>query len=205
MIEYLTNLGPHAAYLILLLGACVEGESVVLTAGFLSYIGFLKIKWVMLIAFLGTLIADQVLFFIGHRCGPDLLERHPKWKKRTEKIFRLLKKYDLWFILGFRFVYGIRTLSPLVIGTMGVPVRRFVILNFIAASIWTLISCSLGYLLGYFFADRIENIIHRIGHYQKIIVISLGIVLISIFGIIWLYKKITQNAKKDKKSIDPEI
>ena len=205
MIEYLTNLGPHVAYLILLLGACVEGESIVLTAGFLAYIGFLKIEWVMLIAFLGTLIADQVLFYIGHRRGPDLLERHPKWKKRTERIFRLLKKYDLWFILGFRFVYGIRTLSPLVIGTMGVPVRRFVILNLIAAVIWTVISCSLGYLLGYFFADSIEHMIYKIGHYQKIIVISLGIAVIIIFLILWFYRKTTQNTKKVKNPIDPEI
>ncbi|MGI4850973.1 MAG: DedA family protein [Janthinobacterium lividum] len=205
MIEYLTDLGPHVAYLILLLGACIEGESIVLTASFLAYTGFLKIEWVMLIAFMGTLIADQVLFFIGHKHGPDILQRHPKWKDCTEKIFELLKKYDLWFILGFRFIYGIRTLSPLVIGTMGVPVRRFVILNLIAALIWTVISCGLGYMLGYFFADRIEDMIHKIGHYQKIIVISTGVVVIGLVLILWIYKKMTKNTKKVKNLIDPEI
>lgn len=203
MIDFLIEMGPHLAYFILLLGSFVEGESVVLTAGFLAYTGFLKLEWVMLIAFCGTLFADQLLFLIGHRRGAEVLARHPKWQKRTEKIFALLHKYDTLFILSFRFIYGIRTLTPLVIGTSRISVKRFVILNFIAAILWTLISCMAGYMLGYFFADSIERIFHQIGHYQKIIFLTLSVLIIGIAGAIYGYRKVSQKYKKGKNRIDP--
>lgn len=178
MIEFLTEHGPTLAYIILFLGSLVEGESVVLSAGFLAYTGFLRLDYVMMIAFFATVTADQSLYYVGRFYGPGLLARHPKWQDRTAKIFRLLNKYSVGFILTFRFIYGIRTLSPLVIGTSGIPIRRFTILNFIAAVIWTVLSCSGGYLLGYLFADDIEEMMALAVRYQHIVVLSLlGLVL----------------------------
>ena len=203
MIDFLTEMGPQLAYFILFLGACVEGESVVLTAGFLAYTGFLKLEWVMTIAFFSTLFADQILFFIGHSRGARILARHPEWQERTKRIFRLLHKHNILFILGFRFVYGIRTLSPLVIGTAGISVKRFIVLNFVAAIIWTIISCVGGYMLGYFFADKIEQIVHQIGHYQKIVVLTLAVLIIFSLGGIGIYRKIVETRKKKKNRIDP--
>ena len=159
----------------------------------------------MLIAFFSTLFADQILFFIGHRRGADILARHPQWQQRTKKIFKLLHQYNILFILGFRFVYGIRTLSPLVIGTAGISIKRFIILNFIAAVIWTVISCVGGYMLGYFFADRIEQIVHQIGHYQKIVVITLAVFITFLLGGTYIYRKAVQTRKKKKNRIDPGV
>ncbi len=202
MIDFLTKIGPHLAYFILFLGACVEGESVVLTAGFLSYTGFLDLKWVMCISFFGTLFADQILFLIGHWRGTRILARHPSWQKRTKKIFTLLHKYNVLFILGFRFIYGIRTLSPLVIGTAGISIKRFIILNFISAIIWTVISCLAGYMLGYFFADNIEQIIQQIAHYQKTVVMVLvSLVIGGVIGF-YFYRKASHLQKKKKNRID---
>ena len=203
LLDFLTEIGPHLAYFILLLGSFVEGESVVLTSGFLAYTGFLELKWVMLIAFCGTLFADQLLFFIGCRRGAEVLARHPAWQARVQKIFALLHKYDVLFILSFRFIYGIRTLSPFVIGTAGVSIKRFVILNFVAAVLWTFISCGAGYMLGYFFADSIEQILSQIGHYQKIIFLTLGILIIAVAAITYSYRKLLQKRKKKKNGIDP--
>lgn len=188
MIDLLTEYGPTLAYFILLLGACVEGETIVLSASFLAYTGFLSLPTVMLVAFCGTLFADQGLFFIGRHYGPALLERHPKLKEKSQRIFDLLHKHNVLFILSFRFIYGIRTASPLVIGTAGVPVRRFLILNLIAAVIWTVISCVGGYLLGYFFADDIQEMLIKVKHMHKYLFLGLGGVIALVAALIFLRK-----------------
>lgn len=197
MIEFFTAHGPGLAYIILFLGSLVEGESIVLTASFLAYTGFLSLPKVMMIAFIATLCADQILFYVGRFYGPGLLERRPKLKEKSKRIFELLHKYNTPFILGFRFVYGIRTASPLIIGAAGIDIKRFAILNFLAAVIWTTISCLGGYFLGYLFADVIEDVIHNVGHYQKIIFLSVGGILIVVFGIFYARKKWVRKNKSN--------
>lgn len=198
MIDFLTKMGPGLAYFILFLGSLVEGESIVLTAGFLSYTGFLDLKWVMIIAFLATLFADQTLFMVGYYRGAKLLARHPNWENRVQKIFRLLHQYDVWFILSFRFIYGIRTLTPLVIGAAQINFKKFLILNLIAAILWTGISCTAGYILGYFFADNIEDIFHKIGHYQKVGFFWVAGVLVVGGAVLYGYKKYKKSEKIKK-------
>lgn len=151
------------------------------------------------VAFTGTLTADQTLFYIGRRYGPDLLKKKPQWNDKVERIFKLLHKHNLGFILTFRFIYGIRTLSPLVIGASGFDNKRFAILNLIAAVIWTLLSCSAGYLIGYYFADALEELINRALGYQKIIVFTfIGVFILAYSARKWWEGR--HNKKTDKMS-----
>lgn len=183
--EYLFNLltehGPALGYIILFLGSLVEGESVVLTAGFLAYKGYLSLFWIIMISFTATLIADQASFYIGRYYGPNLLKRYPRLKGKVDRIFELLHKYNTGFILSFRFVYGLRVASPIVIGASGIDPKRFAILNFIAALIWAVLSCCAGYLLGYLFADKIEIVMKKFIQYHNI---GVGIIVALIVGII---------------------
>lgn len=144
LIEWIQTWG----YLAVLIGAMVEGESVILTACVMAYLGYLSIIKVVVIAFLGTLIADQTLYYVGRHYGERILDYFPKMRPPAEKAFMLLHKWDLWFILSFRFIYGIRIISPVIIGSSGIPPSRFIPLNFLAAIMWTTISCTGGYLLG---------------------------------------------------------
>lgn len=175
--DFLLEHGPNVAYLILLLGSFVEGESVVVTAGFLAFKGFLYFPYVTAIAFVGSTLADQLLFFLGRKYGPEYIKKRPKLQKRSKRAFELLHKHNLLFIMGFRFIYGIRTISPFVIGTSGITVKRFAILNVIAAAIWAVLSCGFGYMLGHFFAENIESAIEAVVRGQKavLIVLVLGI------------------------------
>lgn len=45
-----------------------------------------------------------------------------------------MEKYDLWVVLGFRFLYGIRTVTPFLIGTGSISPFRFLMLNMLGAS-----------------------------------------------------------------------
>ena len=192
MEDVLIQYGPTVGYILLLLGSFVEGESVVLTAGFFSFKGYLSFPAIVLIAFLGSTFADQLLFFFGRIYGPGMIERKPKLRDKAHKAFDLLHKYHIWFILGFRFIYGIRTVSPFIIGASGISIKRFAILNVIAAAIWSLLSCSGGYLLGYFFADELEYAISQAIKFQKITITTIILLLVGV-GVFVYYKRKRKN------------
>lgn len=143
----------HWGYISVFLGSMIEGESIIFAAGLLAREGYLSIYKVTLIAFVGTLVADQGLYFVGHYYGKAFLEKFPSTQAKAERAFRLLHRYNNLFILSFRFIYGIRILSPLVIGASGIPIKRFVILNFIAAVIWSVSSCVAAYYLAQLLID----------------------------------------------------
>ena len=152
MREFIENWG----YIAVFLGSMVEGESVIFMAGLFAHEGYLSIYKITLVAFVGTLVADQGLYFIGRHYGQAFLDKFPSQRAKADKAFRLLHRYDNIFILSFRFIYGIRTLSPLVIGASGIPVKRFIILNFIAAVIWSVSSCTAAYYFAHLIMDELH-------------------------------------------------
>lgn len=172
-------------YVAVLFGSMIEGESIILTASFLAAHGYMSITKVAIISFLGTLIADQGLFFIGRRYGPSLFKKFPRFHAPAERAFRLLRKWDTVYILVFRFIYGIRIISPLVIGSSGIGIGRFVILNLVSAIVWTSASCGAGYLFG----EAVHQFFSHFSTYQRYFFGGL-LILISLIAIgVWIYKR----------------
>jgi len=185
-------------YVAVLLGSMIEGESVILTASFLAYQGYMSLPKIMIIAFFGTLIADQGLYQLGYRYGPSFLKRFPKMKDRSERAFSLLHKWDFWYILTFRFIYGIRIISPVVIGAAHVSPWRFIPLNLLAAVIWTVVSCVGGYLLG----DTVQRVIENFDVIQRYIVfVFIGIIVLGIVLYKFVFKRKATNNDKESRRI----
>lgn len=63
-------------------------------------------------------------------------------------IHHILDNRQVWLTLGFRFLYGLRNITPFAIGMSQMPTRRFVILNAIGAAIWAATFAGGGYLFG---------------------------------------------------------
>lgn len=158
----LQNFIHEYGYLTVFLGAMIEGESIILTASALAAREVLSIGWVMVLTFTGTLLADQMIYFLGVRYGPSavgkLRRKFPSWNPSIDRGLAFLKRKETAYILSFRFIYGIRIISPFLIGAQGVPFRRFSLLNILSALIWTVISCALGYFLGTLLEDRIQHL-----------------------------------------------
>lgn len=147
------------------IGAGVEGESTVIGAGWLAREGLLNPYAVALAATAGSLIADQSLFLIGrhyrtHRRIATLLQR-PSVARVTD----MFERHPNGFILGFRFLYGLRTISPLVIGTTHIAPARFLIGNLMAATLWGCLFTALGYSFG----AALEHMVGDVPWYGKII------------------------------------
>ena len=142
--ELISNYG----YAAIAVGTFFEGETILILGGFAAHRGYLELPWVVVSAFLGTLCGDQLYFYIGRSKGVTALAERPGWKARSERVFRLMKKHQTWLILGFRFIYGIRTVTPFLIGASGVRPLRFLILNTVGGLVWAVAVGTLGYLFG---------------------------------------------------------
>jgi len=166
--------------------ACIEGELALLTAGFLCRKGMLSLELVVLFAFLGTLITEQSLFFFGRNYGIKFLDNHPKLAEKSDKVIEFLKKYDAAFIFGSRFVYGIRNISPIIIGVAKISPLKFSALNIPAALIWSVIVAGVGYV----FADVLES---AKDHLQYVQIGALGFLCVAL--LYFLHKKVQKKKK----------
>ena len=160
--------------------ACIEGEVGILTAGFLCRKGLLSIEPVIFFAFLGTVLAEQGLFFIGRIYGVRLMEKYPKIFKKSEKAMEFLRQYDTAFIFGSRFIYGIRNISPVIIGMAEIPPAKFIVLNILAAIVWSVSIVGIGYL----FADALNLAKDNVQILQII-----GLIVLVVVAIIFVRKK----------------
>jgi len=145
-------------YIAILIGTFLEGETIVLIAGFLAFSGHLELPLVMLAAFVGSCSGDQLYFFIGRFQGRRLLERFPAWQERTERVFYHIHRHQNLLILSFRFFYGLRNVTPFAVGMSEVGTPRFVLLNVIGAAVWAITFSSIGYSVGHAFEQTVGKV-----------------------------------------------
>lgn len=165
-------------YLAILIGTFLEGETILILGGITAKLGYLQLSWVIAYAFLGTFIGDQLFFLLGRFQGAPFLLRHPSWVDRARKVQGILERHRILIILGFRFIYGFRTITPYVIGMSRISFLEFFVLNAISAAVWSII---IG-LLGFAFGHGLELWLGNIRHYE--IRIMLAVILTG--TLIWI-------------------
>ena len=84
----LQSLVENYGYYAVFVGTFLEGETILIMAGFAAHSGYLALPWVMLVAFFGGLLGDQLCFFLGRRHGRRILQRFPKLRARAKIVDR---------------------------------------------------------------------------------------------------------------------
>jgi membrane protein DedA with SNARE-associated domain len=148
-----------------LIGTFFEGETILVLGGFFAHRGYLSLPGVIAAAFAGSFCGDQLFFLVGRRRGMRALARHPRWRERSARILDLLHRHETPVILGFRFVYGFRTVTPLVLGAGGTRPLRFLLFNGVGAAAWAAAFGGLGYLLGH----SLEALLGEIKRFELVI------------------------------------
>ena len=172
----------------LFFGAGIEGEASVITGGVFAHRGLLSLPAAMAIAALGSFAADQLLFLLGRRY------RNLRWVRRLHdrpafaRAVGLIERSPSGFIFAFRFLYGLRTVSPVAIGTTTVAAQRFVLINGLAALVWAVTFTTVGYLFGH----ALEALIGRWLTSSNLAIVAGIIVLIGL--VIWLVRKVSSAA-----------
>lgn len=139
------------------LGTFLEGETILIIAGALAHNGMLPLPGVIGSAIAGSLLGDQLFFWLGHRHGPGVLERHPEWHQKVERARRAIGRGQVPFAIGFRFIYGLRTVSPFALGLFRMHWRLFAICNAVGAVLWAVAIGVLGYFFGHAFSAFYEK------------------------------------------------
>ena len=149
-------------YAAVLVGTFLEGETILVLGGFAAHLGYLKMPWVLAAAFAGTLSGDQLFFYLGRKHRGKIIRLFPSWTTRIKRAQAILERYGNTLMLTFRFLYGLRTITPFAIGMTGISAIRFFIFNVLSAFIWTITIGSGGYLFG----RTLELFLIDVRHYE---------------------------------------
>ena len=172
-----------------------EGETFVLFCGFAAAQGLLNTPLLLISAWLGSFAGDQFYFWIGRHFGLMLLERRPYWRARVDKALSWLRRFDIGFILSFRFIYGVRNFSSFALGVSAVRWDRFLRLNFVAAGLWAVVFVGAGYFLGHAFRAMLGDLARTFS------LVMLG-VFVAVAGGMWLLHR-AQRRRRQQISVPP--
>ena len=142
----LQSLIENYGYIAVFIGTFLEGETIVILAGFAAQLGFLELPWVIVSAIAGSFSGDQLYFYLGRHWGPKIIARRLSWQESARKVYDLLHRHQYFLILTFRFYYGLRNVTPFAVGSAQVPRIRFFVLNLLGAIVWATVFGYAGYL-----------------------------------------------------------
>jgi membrane protein DedA with SNARE-associated domain len=180
----LPGLIEHYGYAAILIGTFLEGETILVLAGLAAHQGYLVLTWVIIVAFLGSLCGDQLFFYLGRKHSQAVLSRRPAWKQKAEKVHKMMNRFQTPMILSFRFLYGLRTVAPFVIGMGPGSFKKFILLNAAGALVWAAAVASGGYLFGH----ALEVFIGKVKSYEIYIMGSVAIIGASIW-VVHFYRR----------------
>jgi membrane protein DedA with SNARE-associated domain len=145
----LEALVSHYGYVVVLIGAILEGEAVLILAAAAARLGYLHFPWVLAAAAIGAFIGDNVYFYLGRRYGAQATRRYPRLNEAIPRVDALLARWRWGAVIALRFLYGLRTIGPIAIGAGTMPRWQFVVANAIGAVLWTAIVGGVGFAAGH--------------------------------------------------------
>ena len=144
----LSGLIAEYGYVALFLGTLLEGETVLILAGFAAHQGYLQLHWVIAIAMLGGFLGDQFYFWLGRWRAAWVLSRFKRFPPLFERANSLIDRYHEVLIVAIRFLYGLRTVGPMAFGMSKLPAWQIAFFNALGAAIWAVVIGAAGYLFG---------------------------------------------------------
>ena len=135
-------------YWLLALGCLLEGETVLVLAGFAAHRGLLDPLAVVAVAAASGFAGDETFFWLGRRHAAALLARWPGLARQSARVQRLIERWHEPVIIGIRFAYGLRVAGPVLIGSSAVSAWRFAFFNAVGALLWASVVGAVGWSYG---------------------------------------------------------
>jgi membrane protein DedA with SNARE-associated domain len=144
-------------------GLPVPGETVLLLASFLAYSEHdLRLPWIIAVGIVAATLGDNLGYAVGLRGGRPMLERYREfWRIRPatlEQGDRLFARYGTAAVFFARFVFGMRIVAGPLAGVLRMPWKKFLLYNFLGASLWVTVIAGAGYLFGRHWARMVEDL-----------------------------------------------
>ena len=122
----------------------------------------------------------------GNESGPFAAVRVVRWRAKPAfaRALSTFERHPTLFVFAFRFLYGLRTVSPVAIGTTRLPLSRFALLNGSAALLWATIFVSIGYWFGHGLSELIGR---WLPSWQ--VLAGGGIAIVLLGGLTWWWRR----------------
>jgi membrane protein DedA with SNARE-associated domain len=165
-------------YLAVFVGTFLEGETILVMAGFFAQRGYLELLLVILTAFLGAFIGHVFWFWVGRTKGVKVLDRFPKMSRHFGKGVRMFERYGAPAIFFTQYLYGLRITCAIIIGVSKISTIKFLIYEALSCIIWAGIIAT----LGFYFGRVVERVLGRAAHVEKYGLIALVVVGAAVYG-----------------------
>jgi membrane protein DedA with SNARE-associated domain len=122
-----------------LIGILIPGVLILFAFGTLVGAGVLPVVPVLLWAFAGAVLGDQISFWLGWNLKERLwgiwpLSRYPQFVGKSERFFN---KYGAASVFIGRFIGPIRPVIPAMAGMSNMPPLKFTLVNLSSAALWS--------------------------------------------------------------------
>jgi membrane protein DedA with SNARE-associated domain len=192
--QYVTDYGAVA----IALWAAFEGEGAAIAGGVMAHRGIMPPWAAFLATAIGAFCADEIFFQLGRRFRDRPFVVRARQKPAFARAMGFIERYPDAYILLFRFLYGLRTVSPIALGLTQVPFRRFLTLNIIACIIWSAIFTTVGFLFG----PAVDRMLAALVPYKTELMIAFPIP--GTCFVIWLLWRRRQRRLAEKRLAEAE-
>ena len=182
-------------YLAVFVGTFLEGETILVMAGFFAERGYLRLPLVVVTACAGAYVGHVFWFFLGRTQGVKLLDRFPKMKRHFGKGIRLFERYGAPAIFITQWLYGLRITCAVIIGISKVSTIKFLVYEALTCIVWAIIIGT----AGYYFGRAVERVLGRAAHIEKY-----GLIVLLVVGIgLWAYHRWKENREESEAAPPP--
>lgn len=168
-------------YFAVFIGTFLEGEAILITAGFFASRGYLDVFWVAVIAFGGAYAGHVFWFWLGRAHGVKLLDRFPRMGRHFGKGIRVFERYGASAIIITQWIYGLRITCAVVIGMSRISMVKFLVYEALSCALWAVVIT----FAGFYFGRAIEAVLGRVEHIEKYALIGIAAVAVGF----WLYHR----------------
>jgi membrane protein DedA with SNARE-associated domain len=135
-------------YVATFVGSVIEGETLLILSGLAAHRGYLSFPVVWVVGAVGGALGDMIFFLLGRHYGADILQRFPRFAPSAARVHAMIERHSAFTILAVRFMYGLRTAGPAIIGSTKIPILEFAFFNAIGAIAWSACWAGAGYVVG---------------------------------------------------------
>jgi membrane protein DedA with SNARE-associated domain len=174
----------HYGYLAVFAGTFLEGETILVLAGFFASRGSLWLPLVLVTAAAGAYVGHVFWFWLGRSQGTRLVHRLPRFERQIARSLELVERHGAGAIFLTQYLYGLRIASAIVFGLSAMSRRKFLIYQALSCALWaTLIG-----LLGFFFGRAVERVLGQAAAVEKYAILF----ILLLGGGIFLYHRLRQ-------------
>lgn len=180
--ETVRTLVEQYGLIAIFIGCVAEGESFAILGGFLAHQEILSTWGVFLATFLGSFLGDGMFFLAGRHFTDHPIVVRLRHKRGFSHAYRLVNRHPDMFVIGNRFIYGLRLVGGVAAGMANISVTRFVFLNALSSLIWSGVFVALGYFFGLSAETLIGDTLRT--HQRLLIGIGIGLGAAILAGVV---------------------